>query len=70
VSINPKVAQAIKDAVSEAKQPADVSKQISAWMLAIISGNEDPGDQVAASRRLENLLDVIKVATPAQRNGG
>ena len=55
MSLDPKISEAIKDAVDKAGQSPALARRLIAWMEAVTSGNEDPGDQTAAARHLEIL---------------
>jgi len=55
VSLDIRISQAIKDAVSDAGQSPALARRLIAWMEAVTSGNEDPADQATASRHIEVL---------------
>lgn len=63
MSIDPKISQAIKDAVEEAGQSPTLTRRITAWLEAVTSGNEDPADQTAAARHIEMLYAEVSVTT-------
>lgn len=62
MSLDTKISQAIKDAVNDAGQSPALGRRLIAWMEAITSGNEDPADQVAASRHIEILYAEVSVS--------
>jgi hypothetical protein len=66
MSLDPKISQAIKEAVEEAGQSAALARRLIAWMEAVTSGNEDLADQAAAARHLE----VLYAETSADSDGG
>jgi len=66
MSLDPKICQAVKDAVAAAEQPPALARLITAWMEAVASGNEDPHDHASATRHLEllNGQTVVKDGEP------
>lgn len=63
MSIDPKIVEAIEEAVKEAEQPESLSRKLIAWMNAVVSGNEDMNDIQTAQRHLNLLYEetVIKI---------
>jgi len=55
MAIDPKMTEAIEDAVSESGQPTSLATSIVAWVSAITSGKEDPHDPTMAARRADVL---------------
>ena len=66
MSLDPKISQAIKEAVDEVGQSAALARRLIAWMDAVTSGNEDLADQAAAARHLE----VLYAETSVNSGGG
>jgi len=62
VSLDTKITQAIRDAVSDADQSAALATRLIAWMEAVTSGNEDPADPAAAARHIEMLYAEVSVS--------
>lgn len=63
MSLDPKIAEAIREAVAEAGQSKALARQLIAWMGAVASGNEDPSDAASAGRHLELLYNETDVAS-------
>jgi len=61
VSLDVKIGQAIKDAVSEAGQSPALARRLIAWMEAVTSGNVDLADTDAGERHLEVLYGETSV---------
>jgi hypothetical protein len=57
MSLDSKIADCIREAVAEAGQSKALARQLTAWMTAVASGNEDPSDGASASRHLELLYN-------------
>jgi hypothetical protein len=60
MTLDAKIAEAIQTAVADVNQPEAIARQLTAWMEAIASGNEDPHDEAAAARRLEILYEETR----------
>jgi hypothetical protein len=65
LSLDPKIAEAIREAVAAAGQSKALARQLIAWMDAVASGNEDASDGATAGRHLELLYDETDVAAAA-----
>lgn len=61
MSLDSKITQAIRNAVSDAGQSAALATRLIAWMEAVTSGNEDPADTAAAARHIEMLYAEVSV---------
>jgi hypothetical protein len=61
LSLDSKIAEAIREAVAESGQSKALARQLIAWINAITSGNENPADEAAASRHLELLYGETSV---------
>jgi hypothetical protein len=67
--LNPKVKEAIFEAVRERDQPIEVAKRIEAWVTQIANGNvglEKPDDYES---HLEHALSAVRLVD-TQNNGG
>ena len=53
--MDPKIEEAIKEAVEENGQSEALARRLVAWFDAIASGNEDINDRQSANRHLELL---------------
>ncbi|WP_199221267.1 CxC ATPase DNA modification system associated small protein [Maritimibacter sp. 55A14] len=53
--MDPKIVEAIEEAVSEAGQPVGLARKMTRWFDAIASGNEDVASKQDAYRHLELL---------------
>ena len=62
MSIDPKIAEAIEEAVAETKQSKALSQKIIAWTEAVMSGNESAQDAQSAQRRLDLLYDAVQTS--------
>jgi hypothetical protein len=68
MSLNKKISQAIKEATEKAGKSPEVARRLFAWMEAVTSGNEEPGDQVAAARHLDALYAATVVDSSEAEN--
>lgn len=57
MTLDPRIAQAINEAVEEAGQNETLSHRLIAWFEAITSGNEDINDDATTARHLKVLFD-------------
>ena len=63
MSIDPKIKQAIAEAVTAAKQSPTLTKKISRWFESIATGSEDINNKSSAYRHVELLYGDIEVDT-------
>ena len=59
--VDPRIAQAITDAVEEAGQGKELARRLTAWFEAITTGIEDIADEATADRHLEVLYEETAV---------
>ena len=64
MSTDPKLREALLQAVNDAGQSAALGRRILAWIDALTSGSEEINDQVATDRRLELIYGEVKVDEP------
>ena len=62
MSIDPKIAEAIEEAVAQTNQSKALSQKIIAWTEAIMSGNESVQDAQSAQRRLDPLYETVQTS--------
>ena len=60
MAVDPKIKEAIKEAVEENGQSKALAHRLVAWFDAIASGNEDTNDTQSANRHLELLYEETK----------
>ena len=60
MAIDPKIKEAIEEAVTESGQSKKLARRLVAWFNAIASGNEDINDTQSANRHLERLYEETK----------
>lgn len=65
MSIDPKIKEAIKIAVSESGQPEGLARKLDSWFEAIATGNEKIADKQVTESRLEMLYEEVKLNTDA-----
>lgn len=65
MTLDPRITQAINEAVKEAGQPDTLARRLIAWFEAVTSGNEDINDDATAARHLEVLFDGTVVEDAA-----
>lgn len=63
MAIDPKIEEAISEAVKEAGQSEAVARKLSAWMNAVTSGNEDVNNIQSARRHLDLLYEATHVSS-------
>ena len=63
MSIDPKIKQAIAEAVTAAQQSPKLTTKISRWFESIATGSEDINDKSSAYRHVELLYDDVEVNT-------
>ena len=61
MTLDPRITQAINEAVQEAGQPDSLAYRLIAWFEAVTSGNEDINDDATATRHLEVLFKATVV---------
>jgi len=54
--MDPRIKQAIADAVQESGHPESLSRKIAQWYHEITSGNEDVSDLQSAYRHIDGLF--------------
>ncbi len=63
MSIDPKIEQAISEAVRAAKQSPNLATKISRWFESIATGSEDINDKSSAYRHVDLLYTDVNVNT-------
>jgi len=58
MSVDPRIAKAIREAVDDARQPGTVADRLLAWFEGIAEGKERLEDPDAVERRLELLFEA------------
>ena len=61
MSIDPKLAEAIRHAVEETGQSDSLSRKLNAWLSALVDGNEDINDPSQADRHLELIYEAVRL---------
>ena len=61
MTVDPKIIEAIEEAVKEKWQSKALARRLVAWFEAIASGNEDIYDKESANRHLELLYEATKI---------
>lgn len=61
MSLDPQIKEAIEIAVEQAQQSSTLARRITAWMEAVVSGNEDINDKNNARRHLELIFNNTEV---------
>ena len=61
--MDPRIKQAISDAVQETGQPESLSRKIAQWYHEITSGNEDVSNPESAYRHIDGLFRDV---TPSE----
>lgn len=59
MSIDPKIREAIKDAVAHLGQPEGLAHKLDSWFEAIATDNERITDKQLTEKRLEMLYDEV-----------
>lgn len=68
MTIDPKIKEAIKTAVTESGQPEGLARKLDSWFEAIATGNEDINDKQSAHRHLELLYEKVQLNADATSN--
>lgn len=63
MTTDPKIQEAIEQAVEEAGQNQALSRKLVQWFEAIASGNEGINDRQSANRHLQLLYDETQIQT-------
>ena len=58
--MDPRIAEAIYQAVREHGQSRELARKLVRWFDAIASGNEDPFDKQSADRHLELAYSLVR----------
>lgn len=61
MSIDPKIKEAIKDAVIELGQPEGLARKLDSWFEAVATSNEDIANNQLTEKRLEMLYEDVKL---------
>lgn len=61
MSIDPKIKEAIKDAVTELGQPEGLARKLDSWFEAVATGNEDIANNQLTEKRLEMLYADVQL---------
>jgi hypothetical protein len=61
VNVEDILRESFLDAVQQHKQPDSVGRRLVAWTECLLSGNEDPGDKVAAESHLKLLFEAVHI---------
>lgn len=61
MSLDSKVAEAIRDSVENCGQPPALARKIIAWLEAVASESEDINDVAAADRHLEVIYEEVAI---------
>ena len=59
--MDPKIVEAIEEAVREKDQSDALARRLTAWFDAVSSGNEDLNDRQSADRHLELLYGEVQL---------
>ena len=59
--LDPRVEEAVREAVAECNQPTGLAGKIMAWLEALAEGNEDFEDRDRVARYLEVLYEATEV---------
>ena len=65
--MDPRIKQAIRDAVQESGHPESLSRKIAQWYHEIASGNEEVSDLQSAYRHIDGLFRDV---TPSESTDG
>ena len=60
--MDPKIEEAIEEAVREEGQSKALARKLAAWFDAVASGNEDLNDRQSANRHLELVYEETQVS--------
>ena len=69
MSLDIKLTDAVKAAVTEVGQPPAVARQLIAWLRAINAGNENISDSAQTKQRLKALYDSAVVVQASISTG-
>ena len=69
MSLDPKITEAIEEAVKDAEQSPALARRLIAWMEAATSGNEDLNDPAATARHLIVLYDAVALSDTQEGDG-
>lgn len=61
MAIDPRIEDAIKEAVDEGQQSKTLARLLAAWFEAVASGNEDISNLEMANRHLEPLYKAVQL---------
>ena len=61
MSIDPKIKEAIKAAVTELGQPEGLARKLESWFEAVATGNEDIANSQLTEKRLEMLYADVQL---------
>ena len=70
MSMDDKIAEALRAAVEQENQPTTLASKLIAWLEGVISGNEDLNDKEQAERHLDVLFDGTVVYEDEPEEGG
>lgn len=62
MSVDPRIAQAIRQVVENARQPNAVADRFLAWYEGLSTGNENLEDPDSVKRHMEVLFDAVLIA--------
>lgn len=62
MSVDPRVIDALKEAVLESGQPEALARKLGAWLTSVTGGNEDLNDRDAADRHLELIYGEVNLS--------
>ena len=60
---DPKIKEAIKDAVTEFGQSEGLARKLDSWFEAVATGNEDIANKQLTEKRLEMLYEDVQLDT-------
>lgn len=69
MSVDPRISQAVSQAVQHAGQPGAVADRLLAWFEGLSTGNESLEDPDSVKRHVEVLFDAV-VVTDDEADGG
>ena len=61
MSLDPRIRQAVKDAVHDSDQPSNLGEKLIHWLEALTSGNEKLEDRDSVERHLELLYEAVSL---------
>lgn len=62
MALDKKIAEAVRNAVTEEKQPKAVADRFIAWLEALSDGNESLGNVDTTNRFLNDLFESIELS--------